>query len=162
MTIGKDLAGMFRDVVLPVRPQPELDDDLVNAAIAGDLDTAVALLGEGANPNADHSLAMCIAVSREDAAMLGAFLAAGKASVPNETPLVIAIVERKWKMAMTLIDHGANLDALTAYITEDGSEFHRKALADFRQVLESQPSSHRPAPGPSKAEPHGADPKGNP
>ncbi len=127
------IKGKFNDLTLRFKTQDELDSKLVDAVIFGQLEQAKKLTGRGANPNAQGSLSLCIAVSSRNMPMLLTLLETGKANGSDECALRVAIVEDRPVMAYKLMEHGASLAAAEKYISENGGSYDRTRLHRFRE-----------------------------
>ena len=123
----------FRDATLRFKSKGELDDKLVDAVLYGDLDLARKLMNRGADPNAEHSLALCLAVSKQDTPMLLSLLETGKAGATEQTPLRTAISEGRIVMAYKLIEHGASVDAAHSVALEKGTKYECERFTIFRE-----------------------------
>lgn len=110
-----------------------LNDQLLDAAIFGKLDLARKLLAKGADPNAENSLALCLAISREDMPMLLAFLKKGRANAHGETPLRVAVTEDRLLMACKLIEHGANFEKAEESAQNHGDTAEQEKFRLFRE-----------------------------
>lgn len=110
-----------------------LNDQLLDAAIFGNLALARKLLAKGADPNAENSLALCLAISREDMPMLLEFLKKGSADAHGETPLRVAVTEDRLMMACTLIKHGASFEKAEESAQKHGDTAEQEKFRLFRK-----------------------------
>lgn len=125
----------FGEVTARFKQQRDLDDQLVDAVMVGDEITAKKLISKGADPNGNNSLALMIAVSSQDNAMLSLLVDEGGARVGahDQVALRVAIGEGRFPMAYRLMTLGADIGELGRVLQETGSPHERKAYTQFTE-----------------------------